>query len=198
MGGWGGGVCITLAPHCQYRLSINRRVWGFGLKQQKTNFMFCWAFLALPIIIRVKTAKYNCCEAFLALPIIIRVKTAKYKLYVLRCFFGLAHIIRVKTAKYKCYVLRCIFWPWPSLLGLKQQKTSVMICVQGPGGRYWISLWGGYRLLTTFPHTVFKHCCFWYCCIFAKFLMYFYSVFECVCLNHPFRTPHLWSTDETL
>jgi hypothetical protein len=31
--GWGGGVeaCITLAPHYQYRLRIDRRVWGFGL-----------------------------------------------------------------------------------------------------------------------------------------------------------------------
>jgi hypothetical protein len=36
--GWGGvGACITLAPHYQYRLSINRRVWGFGIKSKKVG-----------------------------------------------------------------------------------------------------------------------------------------------------------------
>ncbi len=32
VGGW--GVCITLAPHYQYWLSINRSLWQFGLKSQ--------------------------------------------------------------------------------------------------------------------------------------------------------------------
>jgi hypothetical protein len=31
--GGGAGVCITHSPHYQYRLNINRRVWGFGLTQ---------------------------------------------------------------------------------------------------------------------------------------------------------------------
>ncbi len=31
------GVCITLTPNYQYRLSINRRVWGFGLKEDKNG-----------------------------------------------------------------------------------------------------------------------------------------------------------------
>jgi hypothetical protein len=33
-GGWAG---ITLAPHYQYRLSINRRVWEFGLMPLTIN-----------------------------------------------------------------------------------------------------------------------------------------------------------------
>ncbi len=34
--GWEVGECISLAPHYHYRLGINRRVWGFGLKENKS------------------------------------------------------------------------------------------------------------------------------------------------------------------
>ncbi len=42
----GCGVCIMHAPHYQYRLSINRRVWGFGLMFQWTSTL---SFISPPL-----------------------------------------------------------------------------------------------------------------------------------------------------
>ncbi len=125
-----------------------------------------------------------------------------------------------KAAKYKRFVLWGIFGPCPSSLGLKQLNTYVMFCeafLTSPiiirvktakykrydlcSGSWWKILDFSMRWIQT-SNYISSYCVqtllFLILLYFCEVFNVFYWVLECVCLNHPFRTPHLWSTDETL